>query len=68
LIPRLIYSILLPLQFANIPVKKNPVVDYLDDPEEISFKERLQMAWEAWIDGNKKLSIRKAAQYYGIDR
>jgi hypothetical protein len=42
-------------------VKKNPVVDYLDDPEEILFEERLQMAWEAWIDGNKKLSIRKAA-------
>jgi hypothetical protein len=51
-----------------MPVKKNPVVDYLDDPEEIPFEERLQMAWEAWIDGNGELSIRKAAEYHGIDR
>ena len=49
-------------------VKKKPVVDYPDDPEEIPFEERLQMAWEAWIDGNGELFIRKAVEYHGIDR
>ena len=47
-------------------VKKNPVVDYPDDPEEILYKTRLEMAREAYIDSNSKLSIRKAATQHGI--
>jgi hypothetical protein len=51
-----------------MPVKKNPTVDYPDDPDELPFEDRLQMAWEAYLDSNGKLSIRKAAEQHGIDR
>ena len=50
-----------------MPVKKKPVVDYPDDPEEIPYKDRLTMAWEAWADSNGKLSMRKAAKQHGIE-
>jgi len=49
-----------------MPVKKKPIVDYPDDPNEIPYYERLEMAWEAYIDSNGKLSIRKAAKYHGV--
>lgn len=49
-----------------MPVKKKPIVDYPDDPDEIPYHERLEMAWEAYIDSNGKLSIRKAAEYHGV--
>jgi hypothetical protein len=31
-----------------MPVKKKPIVDYPDDPDEIPYDERLEMAWEAY--------------------
>ena len=49
-----------------MPVKKKPVVDFPDDPEELSYETRLEMAWEAYLDSNGKLSIRKAAAQHGI--
>ena len=49
-----------------MPVKKKPIVDYPDDPDEILYANRLEMAWEAYIDSNRKLSIRKAAEYYRV--
>jgi hypothetical protein len=49
-----------------MPVKKKPIVDYPDDPDEIPYADRLEMAWEAYIDSNGKLSIRKAAEYHGV--
>jgi hypothetical protein len=49
-----------------MPVKKRPIVDYPDDPDEILYNERLEMAWEAYIDSNGKLLIRKAAEYYRV--
>jgi hypothetical protein len=51
-----------------MPVKKNPSVDYPGDPDELPYETRLELAWEAYLDSNGKLSIRKAAQRYGIDR
>ena len=49
-----------------MPVKKKPDVDFLDDPEELSYETRLEMAWEAYLDSNGKLSIRKAALQHGL--
>jgi hypothetical protein len=49
-----------------MPVKKKPIVDYPDDPDEILYTERLEMAWEAYIDSNGKLLTWKAAEYYGV--
>ena len=49
-----------------MPVKKKPLVDYPDNPDEIPYEQRLTMAWEAYIDSNGKLSIRKAAAQHGI--
>jgi hypothetical protein len=49
-----------------MPVKKKPVTDYPDDPDEIPCEQRLEMAWEAYIDSNEKLSIRKAAKQHGV--
>jgi hypothetical protein len=45
-----------------MPVKNNPVVDYPDDPEEILYTQRLQIALEAYVNSNGKLSIRQAAK------
>ena len=47
-------------------VKKKPVVDYPDDPEEIPYETRIKMAIKAFYDSNRKLSIRKAAVQHGI--
>jgi hypothetical protein len=49
-----------------MPVKKKPLVDYPDDPDEIPYEQRLTMAWEAYIDSNGKLLIRKAADQHGV--
>ncbi|KAH8762228.1 hypothetical protein F5882DRAFT_305308 [Hyaloscypha sp. PMI_1271] len=49
-----------------MPVKKKPIIDYPDDPDEILYANRLEIAWEAYIDSNGKLSIRKAAKYHGV--
>ena len=43
-------------------IKKKPAIDYPDDPNELPYETRLEMAWEAYLDSNGKLSIRKAAQ------
>ena len=58
----------LPRRFhqMGLPVKKNPFVDYPDDPEELPYEQRLEMAWQAYVDSNMKLLIRKAAEQYGI--
>jgi hypothetical protein len=44
-----------------MPVKKKPVIDYLDDPDEVLYKQRLTMAWEAITDFNGIFLICKAA-------
>jgi hypothetical protein len=49
-----------------MPVKKKPDVDFPDDPEELPYETRMEMAWEAYLDSNGKLSIRKAAEQHGI--
>ena len=49
-----------------MPVKKKPIVEYPDDPDEIPDEQRLEQAWEAYIDSNSKLSIRKAAERHGV--
>ena len=49
-----------------MPVKKKLVVDYLDDPEEILYAKRLEMAQEAHVDSNGTLLIRKVAKQYGV--
>jgi hypothetical protein len=49
-----------------MPVKKKPIIDYPNDPDEIPYYECLEMAWEAYIDSNRKLLIRKAAEYHGV--
>jgi hypothetical protein len=49
-----------------MPIKKKPIVDYPNDPNEILYTDRLEIAWEAYIDSNRKLSIRKAAEYYRV--
>jgi hypothetical protein len=43
-----------------MPVKKKLVIDYLDDPDKVLYKQRLTMAWEAITDSNGILLIRKA--------
>jgi hypothetical protein len=49
-----------------MPVKKKPVIDFPNDPEEILYSERIELAWEAYIDSDGKLSIRKAAAQHGV--
>jgi hypothetical protein len=49
-----------------MPVKKKPVIDYPDDPDEVPYEQRLTMAWEAVTDSNSTLSIRKAADQHGV--
>jgi hypothetical protein len=49
-----------------MPVKKKPIIDYPNDPDEILYTDRLEMAWEAYINSNRKLSIQKAAEYYRV--
>jgi hypothetical protein len=49
-----------------MPVKKKPIIDYPNDPDEIPYADRLEMAWEAYINSNGKLSIWKAAEYYRV--
>ena len=56
----------MPLLFANMPVKKKPDVDFPDDPEELLYKTRLEMAWKVYLDSNSKLFIQKAALQYGL--
>ena len=50
-----------------MPVKKKPVVNYPNNPEEIPYEDRLTIAWEAQADSNSKLLMRKAAKQYGIE-
>jgi hypothetical protein len=50
-----------------MPVKKNPQVDFPDEPDELPYEERITLAWEAYLDANGHLSIRKAAKRHGVD-
>ena len=49
-----------------MPIKKKPIIDYPNDPDKILYYEYLEMAWEAYINSNRKLLIRKVAKYHGI--
>jgi hypothetical protein len=50
-----------------MPVKKKPVVDFPNDPDELPYETRMIMAWEDYLDANGKLSIRKAAQGHELN-
>jgi hypothetical protein len=48
-------------------VKKKLVINLVDNLDEIEYEQRLTMAWEAYIDSNGTLSIRKAAKQHGVN-
>jgi hypothetical protein len=49
-----------------MPVKKNHYPDIEGEPEEVADAVRLQMAFDAWVNADGSLSIRKAALQHGI--
>jgi hypothetical protein len=44
-----------------MPVKKKLVIDYLDNPNKVIYKQRLTMAWEAITNSNGIFLVYKAA-------
>jgi hypothetical protein len=49
-----------------MPVKKNQYPEFGDDPEEIPYATRIEMAFDAWTEANGDLSIRRAAKKHGV--
>jgi hypothetical protein len=50
-----------------MPVKKNPLYELYDDPEELLYEDRMRLAIESIIDSNGRLSIRKAALIHRLE-
>jgi hypothetical protein len=49
-----------------MPIKKNHYPELKGDPDEVLQSVRLQMAYDNYLNNNRKLSIRKIAREHGI--